>query len=84
MDEFSVFGKGSSQEVAVEKGAQSAGERFPTHRLVLAVMGIHISIRLRLELWLRYLLLLLNFTVLISPSKEWGQDHPIHRVAVLR
>lgn len=81
MDEFSVFGRGSSQEEPVKRVAQSAEKHFPTHRLVLAVMGIHISIRLRLELWLCYLLLL-NFTVLISPSKEWRQDHPIHRVAV--
>lgn len=54
MDGFRVFGggSGSSQEEAVEKEAQLVGECFPSHRLVLAVMGITISVVLQLELWL--------------------------------
>lgn len=81
MDGFRVFGggSGSSQEEAVEKGAQLVGECFPSHRPVLAVMGITISVVLQLKLWLYCLSL--NLAVLIFPSKEWGQDHPLQRVA---
>lgn len=49
MDGFRVFGGSSrsSQEEAVEKEAQLVEECFPSHRLVLAVIGINIKYQCR-------------------------------------